>query len=75
MSRGRFQYALVAEASVAGLLFPVCLVAGYLLGKWIGTAFQAGLAPAYIGAALGAVAGFWNLYRLGRKMDSSEHGE
>jgi Putative F0F1-ATPase subunit Ca2+/Mg2+ transporter len=53
------RYGIAARASAAGILFPVSIVAGYLLGKWIG-----GLLGLSVGAALGALAGFWNLYRL-----------
>lgn len=60
---------VVARASAAGILFPLCLVAGYLLGKWIGAAFGLGSAPAFVGAALGVAAGFWNLYRVLRGME------
>lgn len=58
------RYAVVARASAAGILFPLSIVAGYLLGKWIGGGLGLGMAPAFVGAALGAAAGFWNLYRL-----------
>jgi hypothetical protein len=55
---------IVARASAAGILFPTCIVAGYLLGKWLGGALGTGMWPAFAGGALGAMAGFWNLYRL-----------
>jgi hypothetical protein len=43
-------------------LFPAAIVVGYLGGRWIGG--QAGwpTAGAVVGIALGAVAGFWQLY-------------
>lgn len=55
---------VVARASAAGILFPTCIVAGYLLGKWLGGVLGTGTWPAFAGGALGAMAGFWNLYRL-----------
>jgi F0F1-type ATP synthase assembly protein I len=64
MTESSPRYAIVARASAAGILFPASIVAGYLLGKWLGRAFGIGTWPAFVGAALGAVAGFWNLYRL-----------
>jgi positive regulator of sigma E activity len=64
------RYAVVARASAAGILFPVSIVAGYLLGKWLGKALGLGEVPAFVGAALGAAAGFWNLYRLLRGLES-----
>lgn len=64
--------AIVARASAAGILFPLSLVAGWFLGKWVGSALGLGLAPAYVGAVLGVAAGFWNLYRILRGMESGE---
>jgi predicted MFS family arabinose efflux permease len=68
----RPRYAVVAEASAAGILFPASLVAGYLLGRWVGRALGWGDLPAFIGAGLGALAGFWNLYRLLRRFEQDE---
>jgi positive regulator of sigma E activity len=59
----------VARASAAGILFPLSIVAGYLLGKWLGKVLGLGEVPAFIGGALGAVAGFWNLFRLLRGLE------
>jgi hypothetical protein len=58
------RYALVAEATSAGLLFLLGPAAGYFLGKWIGGALGVGLVPAYIGAALGLAGAFVHLVRL-----------
>ena len=66
--------AIVARASAAGILFPLSLVAGWFLGKWVGSALGLGVAPAYVGAVLGVGAGFWNLYRILRGMESGEDG-
>jgi hypothetical protein len=57
-------YGVIARASTAGILFPLSIVAGYLLGKWVGAGLGLGRIPAFVGAVLGAAAGFWNLYRL-----------
>ena len=64
------RYAVAARASAAGILFPLSIVAGYLLGKWVGAALAIGTWPAFAGGALGAAAGFWNLYRLLRGLES-----
>ena len=64
----------VARASAAGILFPLSLVAGWFLGKWLGIALGIGLAPAYAGAVLGVAAGFWNLYRILRGMERGGEG-
>ena len=61
---GQSRYALIAEATTAGLLFVIGPGAGYLLGRWLGGALGLGAVPAWIGAALGLVAAFVNLVRL-----------
>jgi hypothetical protein len=61
---GSSRYALAAEATTAGLLFLLCPLAGYFLGKWIGGWLHLGPVPAYLGAALGLVSAFVNLIRL-----------
>jgi putative F0F1-ATPase subunit (Ca2+/Mg2+ transporter) len=68
----RPRYAVIAEASAAGILFPASLVAGYLLGHWIGRALGWGEVLAYVGAGLGVLAAFFNLYRILRRMDRGE---
>jgi hypothetical protein len=60
---------VVARASAAGVIFPLSIVAGYLLGKWLGRAFGVETWPAFAGAALGVGTGFWNLYRLLRGLE------
>jgi len=69
MKERRPRYAVVARASAAGVLFPLSIVAGYLLGKWLGRVLDLGTWPAFVGAALGAAAGFWNLYWLLRGLE------
>lgn len=69
------RYRIVARASAAGILFPLSIVAGYLLGRWIGRALGVGEWLAFLGAALGVAAGFWNLYRLLRGLDEPGAGK
>jgi hypothetical protein len=61
---GHSRYALIAEATTAGLLFLLAPAAGYVLGKWLGQAAGLGRVPAWIGAALGLAAAFVHLVRL-----------
>ena len=58
------RYALVAEATSAGLMFVLVPAAGYFLGKWIGGALHWGPVPSWAGAVLGLVAAFLHLLRL-----------
>jgi len=55
---------LLAEGTAAGLAFLASPVAGYFLGKWLGEWAGLGLAPAWIGAALGLAGAFVHLFRL-----------
>ncbi len=66
------RYSLVAEASAAGLFFPVAIVAGYLLGKWVGGWVGWGEAPAFVGAGLGVAAAFWNLFEFLRRLEHTK---
>jgi hypothetical protein len=66
------RYALVAEATTAGLLFLLGPAAGYFLGKWIGGALGIGRVPAYVGAALGLVGAFLHLIRLTSRTSRGE---
>jgi membrane protein implicated in regulation of membrane protease activity len=64
------RYSAVAEASAAGLFFPVAIVAGYWLGARAGSWLRLGTAPAFLGAALGVVAAFVNLFRFLRRLEA-----
>jgi hypothetical protein len=52
-----------------GLFFPVAIVAGYLVGKWIGRWLSIGEAAALLGAGLGVAAAFLNLWRFLKRLD------
>lgn len=63
---GRRQLQLAARFASAGLELAIAIVAGYFGGRWLDGRF--GTAPylAYVGLALGIVAGFRNLFSLAR---------
>ena len=61
---GHSRYALVAEASAAGLFFLIGPGVGYFAGRWAGKLLGFGLVPAWIGAAIGLLAAFVHLVRL-----------
>ena len=52
-----------------GIFFPVAIVAGYFVGKWVGRALGAGEAAALVGAGLGVAAAFLNLWRFLRRLE------
>lgn len=62
-------YVLAAEGSAVGIFFPVAIVAGYFVGKWIGRAVGLGEAAALAGAGLGVVVAFLNLWRFLRRLE------
>jgi predicted MFS family arabinose efflux permease len=68
------RYSAVAEASAAGLFFPLAIVAGYWLGGRLGAWVGLGTIPAFVGAALGVAAGFVNLFRFLRRLEAGPRG-
>jgi len=48
-------------------LFPSAVVAGYLIGHWLGVRAGAPTAGGLLGGVVGAVAGFWQLYLFLRR--------
>lgn len=48
-------------------LFPAAVVIGYLGGRWLGAQVGWPTGGAVAGVALGAVAGFWQLYAFLRR--------
>jgi hypothetical protein len=65
----RSRFASIAEGSAVGIFFPVAIVAGYFVGKWIGQALGLGEAAALAGAGLGVAAAFLNLWRFLRRLE------
>jgi hypothetical protein len=63
------RYGLVAEGSTVGLFFPAAIVAGYLIGRRVGSWVSLGELPALIGAGLGVAAAFVNLWRFLRRLE------
>ena len=63
------RYGSIAEGSAVGIFFPVAIVAGYLIGKWVGRGLGLGEAAALAGAGLGVAAAFLNLWRFLRRLE------
>lgn len=63
------EYRELAEYSIVGLVFPVALVVGYLLGRAVGSLFGAAALGGVIGGVFGLVAGFYNVYKAARRLD------
>lgn len=58
-----------AQAVALGIMFPALLAAGYLLGKWVGRWFGAGDWTAILGAGLGVLGAFIELFRWSARQD------
>jgi len=58
-----------AEAVALGVMFPALVAGGYLLGKWTGGLLGQGEGAAIVGAALGALGAFAQLFRWAARKD------
>lgn len=61
----------LVEVSSLGLMFPLCIGAGYLVGRWLDRGF--GTAPwlTIVFSCLGVIAAFVNLFRVSMKDDGT----
>lgn len=58
-----------AQAVTLGIMFPALLVAGYLVGKWIGRWLGLGEWTATLGGAIGVVGAFIELFRWSARQE------
>ena len=56
------------EVLAIAFLFPAAVGVGYLGGRWLGGQWGHGSAGGFVGAVLGALAGFWQLYQFVRRL-------
>lgn len=66
-SEGRKQLKLAARASAVGIEMVLAIAAGYFGGRWLDARFDTAPILAYIGLALGFLAGFKSLWTLARR--------
>lgn len=62
----------MGEYMVIGVVFPVALVGGFFVGRWIGALLGAATAGALVGLLLGTVAAFYNLYETLKRIERRE---
>ncbi|MFW6012183.1 MAG: AtpZ/AtpI family protein [bacterium] len=62
----------IGEYAIIGLVFPLAMLVGYLLGRWVGGYFGYERAGAAVGLLLGIVAAFYNLYEVVRRLDARD---
>ncbi|HEX9011237.1 MAG TPA: AtpZ/AtpI family protein [Holophagaceae bacterium] len=67
--------ALWGDLMSLGLTFPLCIVLGFFLGRWIGGWFGHATGGQWIGLAWGVSAAFWELYKVSRRMSKRDEEE
>lgn len=60
--------ALWADLMSLGLAFPLCIVLGFFLGRWIGGWFARPAIGQWVGLVLGIVAAFRELYKVNQRL-------
>ncbi len=64
--------ALWGDLLSMGLVFPIAIVLGFFLGKWIGGLFGHAEAGQWVGLVWGIAAGFWELYKVTLRMNAMD---
>lgn len=62
--------ALWGELTSIGMVFPIAIVLGFFLGRWIGRAFGHPGPGQWIGMVFGIATGFWELYKVTAHLNS-----
>jgi hypothetical protein len=52
-----------------GMTFPIAIALGWYLGGRVGAAFGRQAAGRLVGLALGIVSGFWELYKVAKRLE------
>jgi hypothetical protein len=61
--------ALWGDLASIGMVFPIAIVLGYFIGQWAGGKFGHPGAGRLIGLALGVMAGFWELFKVSKRLE------
>ena len=64
--------ALWADLMSLGIAFPLCIVLGFFLGRWVGGWFAKPLIGQWVGLALGIVAAFRELYKVNIRLTKQD---
>ncbi len=62
--------ALWGELTSLGMVFPIAIMLGFFLGRWIGRAWGHPQGGQWVGMALGIATGFWELYKVTKHLES-----
>jgi len=60
---------LWADLMSVGMIFPIAIVAGLFIGRWIGGKFGHAELGQWLGLAWGVAAAFWELFKMSQKLD------
>ncbi|MBP1627845.1 MAG: putative F0F1-ATPase subunit Ca2+/Mg2+ transporter [Holophagaceae bacterium] len=61
--------ALWGDLMSLGMVFPAAIVLGYFIGRWAGTKLGHPKAGILVGLAWGVATGFWELYKVTKRME------
>jgi F0F1-type ATP synthase assembly protein I len=67
--------ALWGDLMSLGFSFPLCIVLGFFLGRWIGGLFGRSGTGQWVGLVWGIAAAFWELYKVNRRMARRDDAE
>jgi hypothetical protein len=52
-----------------GFVFPIAIVLGYFIGRWVGGMFGNAYAGGLIGLGWGILTGFWELFKVAKRLE------
>jgi hypothetical protein len=61
--------ALWGDLLAMGMVFPIAIALGYFIGRWAGGKLGYPTAGILVGLAWGAATGFWELYKVTKRME------
>jgi F0F1-type ATP synthase assembly protein I len=61
--------AVWADLMSLGMVFPIAILLGIFIGRWIGGYFGHRQVGLWIGLTWGVATGFWELYKVTKKLD------
>ena len=67
--------ALWGDLMGLGMVFPIAIALGFVLGRWVGGLLGHPKAGMGIGLAWGVATGFWELYKTTQRLDKYDEAE
>lgn len=69
---GPKERALWGDLMAMGLVFPIAIVLGFFIGRWVGGLVGHPEGGQWIGLIWGIAAGFWELYKVTMRMNAMD---